>query len=60
MISLISLFFALWGLHLRMAQAQAQWKEKAVMVRRRSMMFARPPSGAAAPPPSWVENGGVV
>ncbi|WWC99714.1 hypothetical protein V866_006619 [Kwoniella sp. B9012] len=36
-ISLLSLFFAIWGLHLRLKSAQKQWKEEAVMVRRRSM-----------------------
>ncbi|WRT64169.1 uncharacterized protein IL334_001098 [Kwoniella shivajii] len=36
-ISLLSLFTAVWGLHLRIRSAQAQWKEEAVMVRRRSM-----------------------
>lgn len=37
MIGLISLFTAVWGLHLRLGQAQARWKDEAVMVRRRSM-----------------------
>ncbi|WVW82342.1 hypothetical protein I302_104349 [Kwoniella bestiolae CBS 10118] len=36
-ISLLSLLFAIWGLHLRLTSAQKQWKQEAVMVRRRSM-----------------------
>ncbi|EIW72771.1 hypothetical protein TREMEDRAFT_26328 [Tremella mesenterica DSM 1558] len=40
MISLFALFTAGWGLHLRLRQAQEQWKEEAVMVRRRSMAIA--------------------
>ncbi|WWC66291.1 uncharacterized protein I206_100192 [Kwoniella pini CBS 10737] len=36
-ISLLSLIFAIWGLHLRLRSAQLQWKEQAIMVRRRSM-----------------------
>jgi hypothetical protein len=40
MISLISLFTAGWGLHLRMSEAQSHWKEEAVMVCRRSMAFS--------------------
>nr|XP_018267258.1 uncharacterized protein I303_01243 [Kwoniella dejecticola CBS 10117]OBR89416.1 hypothetical protein I303_01243 [Kwoniella dejecticola CBS 10117] len=36
-ISLLSLLFAIWGLHLRLRSAQIQWKDQAVMVRRRSM-----------------------
>ncbi|GFZ43538.1 hypothetical protein JCM24511_01258 [Saitozyma sp. JCM 24511] len=40
MISLISLFTAGWGLHLRMSEAQSHWKEEAVMVRRRSMALS--------------------
>ncbi|WVR05907.1 hypothetical protein IAU60_002933 [Kwoniella sp. DSM 27419] len=35
--SLLSLFTAIWGLHLRLNDAQAKWKDEAVMVRRRSM-----------------------
>ncbi|KAL7420910.1 hypothetical protein Q5752_004864 [Cryptotrichosporon argae] len=37
MLSLLSLGFAGWGLHLRLARAQADWKGEAIMVRRRSM-----------------------
>ncbi|ORY23198.1 hypothetical protein BCR39DRAFT_549724 [Naematelia encephala] len=37
LMSLFSLFAAIWGLHLRVSKAQTQWKEEAVMVRRRSM-----------------------
>ena len=49
MISLFALFTAGWGLHLRLRQAQANWKEEAVMVRRRSMaMLANAKSNAAA------------
>ena len=38
--SLLSLFTAFWGLHLRLRDAQAHWKEEAVMVRRRSMALS--------------------
>jgi hypothetical protein len=37
-ISLLSLFTASIGLHLRLKQASAHWKQKATMVKRRSMM----------------------
>jgi hypothetical protein len=40
MLSLFSLFTAIWGLHLRLRSAQSQWKEEAVMVRRRSMALS--------------------
>ena len=40
LMSLLSLFTAAWGLHLRLAKAQKQWKEEAVMVRRRSMAMS--------------------
>lgn len=39
--SLLSLFTAVWGLHLRLTAAQSHWKEEAVMVRRRSMAFSQ-------------------
>ncbi|OCF41769.1 hypothetical protein I317_04375 [Kwoniella heveanensis CBS 569] len=45
--SLISLVTAIWGLHLRLRGAQIQWKEEAVMVRRRSMALCA--SGAVGP-----------
>jgi len=38
--SLFALFAAAWGLHLRLKDAQAHWKEEAVMVRRRSMALS--------------------
>lgn len=38
--SLFAFFAAMWGLHLRLKGAQAQWKEEAVMVRRRSMALS--------------------
>jgi hypothetical protein len=38
MISLLSLFTASLGLHLRLKQASAHWKQEATMVKRRSMM----------------------
>ncbi|WVQ70938.1 hypothetical protein IAR50_000463 [Cryptococcus sp. DSM 104548] len=45
--SLLSLGTAVWGLHLRLRQAQSHWRDEAVMVRRRSMaLFA---SGAVRP-----------
>ncbi|ODO07256.1 hypothetical protein L198_00835 [Cryptococcus wingfieldii CBS 7118] len=45
--SLLSLGTAVWGLHLRLKQAQSHWRDEAVMVRRRSMaLFA---SGAVRP-----------
>jgi len=37
-ISLLSLFTASLGLHLRLKQASAHWKKEATMVKRRSMM----------------------
>lgn len=40
LISLFSLFTAIWGLHLRLSKAQEDWKKEAVMVRRRSMAFS--------------------
>jgi hypothetical protein len=40
MISLLALFAAVWGLHLRLKDAQEHWKEEAVMVRRRSMAMS--------------------
>ena len=40
LISLMSLFTAIWGLHLRLRAAQTQWKGEAVMVRRRSMALS--------------------
>ncbi|WWC86276.1 uncharacterized protein L201_001149 [Kwoniella dendrophila CBS 6074] len=36
-ISLLSLLFAIWGIHLRILEAQKQWKEQAIMVRKRSI-----------------------
>jgi hypothetical protein len=45
LVSLFALFAAVWGLHLRLKAAQAQWKEEAVMVRRRSMALSA--AGAA-------------
>lgn len=38
--SLLALFAAVWGLHLRLKDAQKHWKEEAVMVRRRSMAMS--------------------
>ena len=40
LISLLSFFFAAWGLHLRLKSAQAHWKEEAVMLRRRSLAMS--------------------
>ncbi|ORX35982.1 hypothetical protein BD324DRAFT_570172, partial [Kockovaella imperatae] len=40
LMSLLSFFFAIWGLHLRLRAAQKHWKEEAVMVRRRSMALS--------------------
>lgn len=39
-ISLLSLFTAALGLHIRLKQASAHWKEEATMVRRRSSMIS--------------------
>lgn len=47
LLSLLSLGTAVWGLHLRLRNAQSHWREEAVMLRRRSMaLFA---SGAVRP-----------
>jgi hypothetical protein len=40
LMSLLALFAAVWGLHLRLKGAQRQWKEQAVMVRRRSLAMS--------------------
>ena len=40
LMSLLALFAAVWGLHLRLKDAQKHWKEEAVMVRRRSMAMS--------------------
>lgn len=45
LMSLFAFGLAVWGLHLRLRGAQAQWKEEAVMVRRRSMALSA--AGAA-------------
>ncbi|KAK8865944.1 hypothetical protein IAR55_001093 [Kwoniella newhampshirensis] len=46
-LSLLSLGLAIWGLHLRLREAQSHWKEEAIMVRRRSMALVA--TGAARP-----------
>lgn len=40
LVSHFSLFAAVWGLRLRLQSAQKQWKQEAVMVRRRSMAMS--------------------
>ncbi|WVQ97437.1 hypothetical protein IAU59_004550 [Kwoniella sp. CBS 9459] len=55
--SLLSLFTAVWGLHLRLRGAQIQWKEEAVMVRRRSMALCA--SGAVRPDDAATLGGSI-
>ncbi|WWD17867.1 hypothetical protein CI109_102311 [Kwoniella shandongensis] len=59
-LSLLSLGLAVWGLHLRLRKAQANWKDEAIMVRRRSMALVA--TGAVRPEDAdtlGVTDGGV-
>ncbi|WVQ85558.1 hypothetical protein IAT38_007724 [Cryptococcus sp. DSM 104549] len=58
MMSLISLATAIWGLHLRLRQAQAHWRDEAIMVRRRSMALIA--TGAIKPDDASINNLGVT